>query len=63
MDSKYGSAFGGWCSSEPIRVYKVSFRRGWGKFCSHTKFEVGDGSKVKFNVIIGVGIQPLRTPF
>jgi hypothetical protein len=25
-----------------------SIRRGKGKFCSHTRFEVGDGSKVRF---------------
>jgi hypothetical protein len=25
VDSKYGNAWGGWCSREPIRVYKVSF--------------------------------------
>lgn len=24
-----------------------NIRRGWGKFCSHTKFEVGDGSNVR----------------
>jgi hypothetical protein len=22
--------------------------RGWGKFCNHTRFKVGDGSKVRF---------------
>jgi hypothetical protein len=24
-----------------------NIRRGWERFCSHTKFEVGDGSKVR----------------
>jgi hypothetical protein len=52
VDSKYGSSWGGWCSSEPIGAYGVgllkNIRRGWGKLCSHTKFEVGDGSKVRF---------------
>jgi hypothetical protein len=25
-----------------------NIRRGWGKFCSHTIFEVKDGTKVRF---------------
>jgi hypothetical protein len=25
-----------------------NIRRGWGKFSNHTRFEVGDGSKVSF---------------
>jgi hypothetical protein len=27
---------------------RKNIRRGWGKFSSHTKFEVGDGSKIRF---------------
>lgn len=30
-----------------VRFWK-NIRRGWKKFSSHTKFEVGDGSKVSF---------------
>jgi hypothetical protein len=26
----------------------TNITRGWEKFCSHTRFEVGDGSKVRF---------------
>jgi hypothetical protein len=51
VDSKYGNASGGWCSSEPIREYRVglwkNIRSSWRKFCSHTRFEMGDGSKVR----------------
>jgi hypothetical protein len=51
-DSKYGSYWGGWCFSEPVGAYGVvlwkNVRMGWGKFYNHTKFKVGDGSKVKF---------------
>jgi hypothetical protein len=52
VDSKYESSWGGWCSSELVGAYWVSLwkniRKGWGKFCHHTRFEVGDGSNVKF---------------
>ena len=52
LDSKYGRSWGGWCSSEPVRAYGVclwkNIRRDWKKFCTHTKFEVGDCSKVRF---------------
>lgn len=51
MDSKYGSSWGGWCSSQPVGAHRVSLwkniRRALEKFCSRTKFEV-DSSKVKF---------------
>jgi hypothetical protein len=37
---------------EQIGVYGVglwkNIMRGWGKFCNHTRFEVVDGSKVRF---------------
>ena len=52
VDSKYGSSWGGWCSNEPLGTFGVglskNIRRGWEKFASHTEFEVGDGSKVRF---------------
>jgi hypothetical protein len=52
VDSKYGSSWGGWCSNEVHGSYGVSLwkniRRGWREFSSHTRFEVGDGSKIRF---------------
>jgi hypothetical protein len=52
VDSKYGSSWGGWYSSVSVGAYGVglwkNIRRGWRKFCSHTRFEVKDGSKVTF---------------
>lgn len=43
---------GGWCFSEPVGAYGMSLwkniRKGWKKFCSHTKFDVGNGFKVRF---------------
>ena len=46
-------------------ITKVLPPRGWGKFCSHAKFEVGDGFKIRFwrDMIFGAGIRPLRKPF
>jgi hypothetical protein len=42
---------GGWCSIEPSGVFEVelwkNIRKGWGEFSYHTKFEVGDGSKIR----------------
>jgi hypothetical protein len=48
--TKYGSSWRDWCCWKPIEVYGVGLWKnimsGWGKFSSHTRFEVGDGSKV-----------------
>jgi hypothetical protein len=47
-DSKFGSSWGGWSSNDPLGSYEVglwkNIIRGWGKFSSHTRFEMGDGS-------------------
>jgi hypothetical protein len=52
VDAKYGSSWRGWCSREPVGAYGMglwkNIMRGWGKFSSHTRFEVGDGSEVRF---------------
>jgi hypothetical protein len=52
VDVKFGRLWRGWCSIEPSGAFGVglwkSIRRGWGNFTFHTKFEVGDGFKIKF---------------
>jgi hypothetical protein len=52
MDSKFDSLWGEWYSNESFGMYGVgllkNIRRGWGKFSSHTRFEVGDSSKFNF---------------
>jgi hypothetical protein len=52
VDSKYASAWGGWCSNEFHGSYGVghwkNIRRGWEELSSHTRFEMGDGSKIQF---------------
>jgi hypothetical protein len=52
VDTKFGSSWGGWCSLEPSSAFGVGLwkyiRRGWRNFSCHTKFEVGDGPKIRF---------------
>jgi hypothetical protein len=36
------------------------YYEGLGEFCSHTKFEVGDGSKIRFWHMYGVEIRPSK---
>jgi len=52
VHSKFGSSWGGWCSFDPLGPYGVglwkNIRRGWRMFSSHIRFELGDGSKIKF---------------
>jgi hypothetical protein len=52
------------CSGEHVGAYGVSLlktiRRGWGKFCSHTRFDVGDGSKVRFRHNLWCGDMVLK---
>jgi hypothetical protein len=52
VDAKFGSMGGGWCSRAPTGPHGVglwkNIRRGWSLFCSHTRFELGDGSRISF---------------
>jgi hypothetical protein len=49
----YGNLWGRWCFNEVHGSYGVSLwkciRRGWREFFSHTIFELGDGSKIRFS--------------
>jgi hypothetical protein len=67
VDSKFGSSWGGWCSNEPLGAFGVglwkNIRRGWEKFSSHTRFEVGDGSKVRFWHDLWCGDMALKEAF
>jgi hypothetical protein len=50
VHSKFGSSWVGWCCNEPLGAYEMglwkNIMRSWGKFSSHTRFEVENGSKV-----------------
>lgn len=52
VEAKYGSMWRGWCFNEVVRSFGVevwkNIRREWGVFSRFIKFEVGDGSKIKF---------------
>jgi hypothetical protein len=67
VDSKFGSSWGGWCSNETLEVYEVglwkNIRRVWGKFSNHTRFEVGDGSNVRFWHDLWCGDMALKEAF
>lgn len=51
VESKYGSAWSGWCSNEVLRLYGVglwkNIKRAGGEFSSYTRFEVDDDSKIR----------------
>jgi hypothetical protein len=52
VDSKYGSLWGGWCSREVAGAFGVGLwkfiRKGWENFSKFLRYEVGDGSRIRF---------------
>jgi hypothetical protein len=64
---KFGNLQGEWCSNEPLGTQGVglwkNIRRGWEKFSTHTRFEVGDGSKVSFLHELWCGDMALKEGF
>jgi hypothetical protein len=52
VDSKFGSLWGGWCSLEPAGAFGVglwkNIRKGQEEFLGLSRFDVGDGARVKF---------------
>jgi hypothetical protein len=52
VDSKFGSSWDKRCSLQSSGAFGVelwkNIRKGWRKFLCHTRFEVGDGSKINF---------------
>jgi hypothetical protein len=67
VDSKYRSSWGGWCSSKLVGTYGVglwkNIREGWGTICRHIRFQVGDGSKVRFWHDLWCGDMTLKDAF
>jgi hypothetical protein len=67
IDSKFGSLWGEWCFNEPLGTYGVGLRnymrRGWEKFSSHAKFEMGDSFKVSFWHDLCCGNMALKGAF
>jgi hypothetical protein len=52
VDSKFGSLWGGWCSREFAGTFGVGLwkfiRKGWETFSRFLRYEVGDGSRIRF---------------
>jgi len=52
VDAKYGSTWAGWCSLDPHGSHGVglwkNIRKGWSLFSSHTRFILGNGSRIRF---------------
>jgi hypothetical protein len=67
VDAKFGSMEGGWCSRVPIGPHGVglwkNIRRGWRLFSSHTRFELGNGSRTSFWDDVWCGQWPLKEAF
>jgi hypothetical protein len=57
----------GWCSSEPVGAFGVGvwkfIRNGWDFFSSFTRFDVGDGSRIKFWYDLWCGDTSLKVAF
>jgi hypothetical protein len=51
VDSKFDSSWDGWCSIEPSGMFgwvMDEYYKGLREFSCHTRFEVGDGFKIRF---------------
>ena len=59
IDVKYGCRWGGWCSSFVSSPYGVglwkNISRKWSSFSHYILYDIGDGSRVKFGMTVGVG--------
>jgi hypothetical protein len=52
VEAKYDSVSGGWCSKEVERPFRVGvwkhIKRGRGVLLRFVRYEVGDGTKIRF---------------
>jgi hypothetical protein len=52
VEAKYDSLSGGWCSKEVAGSFGVGvwkhIRKRWGVFLRYIRYEVGDGTKIRF---------------
>jgi hypothetical protein len=67
VEVKYDHMWGWWCSNAVSGSFNVgvskNVRRGWGNFSRFTKFEAGDGSKIKFWHNVWCGDQTVKVVF
>ena len=63
----YGSVGGGWCTKSINGPYGVSLwkyiQRGWTKFSCFIKFEVADGTRIKFWLDVWCGALSLKESY
>ena len=67
IGAKYGNEWGGWCTQSMSGAYGVcmwkSIRRGWLNFSKFLRYDVGDGTCVKFWANVWCGDSPLKEAF
>jgi hypothetical protein len=67
METIYDSMSGGWFSKEIVGPFGVGVwkyvRREWGVFSRFVRYEVGDGSTIKFSHDLWCGDEPLKVTF
>jgi hypothetical protein len=67
VDAKYGSSWASWSSLDPHESHGVglwkNIRKGWSLFSSHTRFILGNGSRIKFWDDVWCGEMPLKKDF
>ena len=64
---KYGNVWGGWCTKKVTNAYGVSLwrfiRGGWLNFSKLLRYDVGDGTRVKFWQHVWCGDCTLKKAF
>ena len=67
IGAKYGNEWGGWCTKSVSRAHGVclwkSIRKGWLNFSKFLRYDVGDGTRVKFWVYVWCRDCPLKEVF
>jgi hypothetical protein len=67
VDAKFGSAWDGWYSFDPSGSHGLglwkNIRRGCSSVFSHTRFELGDGSRIRFWEDVWCGELALKEAF
>ncbi|XP_030958853.1 uncharacterized protein LOC115980776 [Quercus lobata] len=67
IGARYGNEWGGWCTKSVSEAYGVCLwkfiRSGWGNFSKFIRYEVGDGTRVKFWDDVWYRDRPLKEAF